>query len=255
MTRPDEFTVYQATDRGTPPPVLEQMAGARPDLRQFVAANPSTSPEVLGWLGSLGDPAVAAALARRSAGSATAWATPAQPPPPAGGPAPHPYAAPGGPPARAVNLHAAVNPYAPPAGQAAGPPAGQHGYGPPSPAPFGQPGGYVPTPGDLAATGYGYQPQPTGNRKGLIAAIVIGAVILVGALVFAATSIFSSLETTTLGDDPSLDLLWDECAGGDAAACDDLYWESPLGSDYEEFGDTCGDRQPVGTDRWCRDVM
>lgn len=42
------------------------------------------------------------------------------------------------------------------------------------------------------------------------------------------------------GDDAYLDGLWDACAEGDGLACDDLYWESPVGSDYEEYGDTCG---------------
>jgi hypothetical protein len=41
------------------------------------------------------------------------------------------------------------------------------------------------------------------------------------------------------GDDPYLDGLWDGCAAGDAAACDELYFESPIGSEYEAFGDTC----------------
>jgi hypothetical protein len=42
------------------------------------------------------------------------------------------------------------------------------------------------------------------------------------------------------GDDPALDALWDDCAAGDDAACDELYRVSPVGSEYEEFGDTCG---------------
>lgn len=55
----------------------------------------------------------------------------------------------------------------------------------------------------------------------------------------------------TYGDDPVLDALWDQCEAGDGAACDDLYWDSPLGSDYEEFGDTCAGRgRPVGQ-VWC----
>lgn len=42
------------------------------------------------------------------------------------------------------------------------------------------------------------------------------------------------------GDDPYLDSLWDACEGGDMAACDELYMESPFGSEYEKFGDDCG---------------
>jgi hypothetical protein len=44
------------------------------------------------------------------------------------------------------------------------------------------------------------------------------------------------------GSDPYLDRLWDECDDGDFISCDDLYDESPIGSEYEYFGDTCGNR-------------
>ena len=47
----------------------------------------------------------------------------------------------------------------------------------------------------------------------------------------------------TYGDDATFDRLWDRCADGALDACDDLYWDSPLGSRYEDFGATCGDRQ------------
>jgi hypothetical protein len=49
-------------------------------------------------------------------------------------------------------------------------------------------------------------------------------------------------EPQAYGDDPELDALYDACAGGDGQACDDLYFQSPFGSEYEEFGNTCGDR-------------
>ncbi len=42
------------------------------------------------------------------------------------------------------------------------------------------------------------------------------------------------------GDDPALDELYDSCAAGDMAACDDLWWSSPSGSDYEAFAMSCG---------------
>jgi hypothetical protein len=50
----------------------------------------------------------------------------------------------------------------------------------------------------------------------------------------------------TYGDDPGLDALWDGCEAGDAAACDELYAISPVGSDYEAFGSTCGGRTDGG---------
>lgn len=47
------------------------------------------------------------------------------------------------------------------------------------------------------------------------------------------------------GDDPALDALWDRCAAGSGAACDELFAQAPLGSDYETFGLTCGERDDV----------
>lgn len=46
----------------------------------------------------------------------------------------------------------------------------------------------------------------------------------------------------TFGDDPYLDSLWLDCEAGFGASCETLYWESPVGSRYEQFGATCGDR-------------
>ena len=50
-----------------------------------------------------------------------------------------------------------------------------------------------------------------------------------------------------LGDDPQLDELATACFEGDLLACDHLYLQSPVDSDYEEYGDTCGGRQSAGT--------
>lgn len=56
----------------------------------------------------------------------------------------------------------------------------------------------------------------------------------------------------TYGSDPALDELYDKCADGDYQACDDLYNESPSGSEYEDFADSCGDRnEPAG---YCVDI-
>jgi hypothetical protein len=44
------------------------------------------------------------------------------------------------------------------------------------------------------------------------------------------------------GDDVELDALQDRCTDGFGGACDDLYFQSPAGSEYERFGATCGDR-------------
>lgn len=57
----------------------------------------------------------------------------------------------------------------------------------------------------------------------------------------------SDSDANSYGDDPALDSLYDGCEAGDMQACDDLYLESPFGSEYEAFGDSCGDRrEPAG---------
>jgi len=48
-------------------------------------------------------------------------------------------------------------------------------------------------------------------------------------------------ERWAYGDDAELDALWDACGSGDLAACDSLWSSAPAGSEYEEFGRTCGD--------------
>jgi hypothetical protein len=56
----------------------------------------------------------------------------------------------------------------------------------------------------------------------------------------------------TYGSDPELDALYDACAAGDFQACDDLYDRSELGSEYEGFADSCGNRnEPQG---YCVDL-
>ena len=44
------------------------------------------------------------------------------------------------------------------------------------------------------------------------------------------------------GDDPYLDRLYDQCADGDNWACQTLWEESPIDSEYESFALTCGGR-------------
>jgi hypothetical protein len=44
----------------------------------------------------------------------------------------------------------------------------------------------------------------------------------------------------TYGDSPYLDELWNACANGEMEACDILYYDSPEGSEYEDFGWSCG---------------
>jgi hypothetical protein len=42
------------------------------------------------------------------------------------------------------------------------------------------------------------------------------------------------------GDDPDLDALWDDCDASDYAGCATLWIESPFGSNYDSFAETCG---------------
>lgn len=53
----------------------------------------------------------------------------------------------------------------------------------------------------------------------------------------------SRATATQYGDDPYLDGLYDGCAEGDDHACDDLYWESGPGTEYEDFALSCGGRE------------
>jgi len=61
----------------------------------------------------------------------------------------------------------------------------------------------------------------------------------------------ATLEPTGLGDDPALDALAESCYEGDMAGCDELWRQSPSGSDYEHFADTCAGRQPAQSGSWC----
>lgn len=49
----------------------------------------------------------------------------------------------------------------------------------------------------------------------------------------------------TYGEDDDLDALWNACEAGSGSACDDLFLQSPLGSEYEAFGNTCGNRMEL----------
>ncbi len=47
------------------------------------------------------------------------------------------------------------------------------------------------------------------------------------------------------GDDQALDILWDKCEQGSGEDCNRLFDEAPLGSEYERYGVSCGDREGV----------
>ncbi len=49
-------------------------------------------------------------------------------------------------------------------------------------------------------------------------------------------------EPTKFGDDAHLDQLYVACGNGVGASCDQLFDDAPVGSEYEEYGLTCGNR-------------
>lgn len=55
----------------------------------------------------------------------------------------------------------------------------------------------------------------------------------------------------TFGADEALDALWGSCERGSGGACDRLFDDAPIGSDYEVFGATCGSR---GAEPVCAEV-
>ncbi len=59
------------------------------------------------------------------------------------------------------------------------------------------------------------------------------------------TDLAFDAEPRDYGDDAALDRLWDACEGGLGEACDELWAEAPVGSNYERFGVTCGERFDV----------
>ena len=57
----------------------------------------------------------------------------------------------------------------------------------------------------------------------------------------ASPKIFSPTDPAP-GEDPLLDALWSECGAGDPISCDDLFYEAPRDSNYEQFAFSCGGR-------------
>ncbi|HZK04692.1 MAG TPA: hypothetical protein VFC82_02465 [Actinomycetaceae bacterium] len=149
-------------------------------------------------------------------------------------------------------------------------------YGRPSygqqPGPYGQqPGPYgQPYQGATPYPGGGYGGEPPKRNTPVIVGIIVALLLLAGVAVgiLYATGVLggdggedasptptqtaTQAPTTTTtapdpttrdgayGSDPQLDGLWDSCAAGNMADCDELYWVSDFGSEYEEFGSTCG---------------
>ena len=65
----------------------------------------------------------------------------------------------------------------------------------------------------------------------------------------------ASSQAAAYGDDPFLDALMDACRLGSDSACFDLWWESPAGSEYVLFADTCGGRCESGAHQYSGQVL
>lgn len=96
------------------------------------------------------------------------------------------------------------------------------------------------------------------GRGMAIAGLVIGYLTLVAAIgfwVLVATSDTSDVPAADpvssipeFGSDPQLDQLARDCEAADLDACDRLWLQGTEGSGYEEYGNTCGGRQPLPPD-------
>lgn len=221
MSEPESYTAAQASDPSTPGQVLADIAALRPDLRPAVAANPSAYPGLLEWLGSLGEPAVDAAIAARQ--------------PVAAAPQPQ-YQQPPARPATAPSTSL--------------PPQGQYGA-PATAAPYGQ----------VPPAGYGYAGTPPAKKSHTALWVILGVVgllivLAIVAVVLVVNRVKDVIEDVGVyGTDSQLDALWDRCANEDWQACDDLFIQSPVDSVYEDFGDTCGNRQASGTGVYCTEAF
>ncbi|MCF6736319.1 hypothetical protein [Blastococcus sp. KM273129] len=65
---------------------------------------------------------------------------------------------------------------------------------------------------------------------------------------------FPPVAPADLGPDETLDAYADSCFGGELQACDDLMYESPPLSAYEEYASTCGGRVKAYTVMACTEL-
>ena len=76
MSQAKDELVARAQDPNAELETLHQLAQNYPGLRPYIAVNPRTYPALLEWLGTLGDPAVDAALASRGSQPQSAQSSP-----------------------------------------------------------------------------------------------------------------------------------------------------------------------------------
>ena len=147
-----------------------------------------------------------------------------------------------------------------PYGQAPGQPYGQSGTGYAAPPAPGQVGGAAgPSPYGAPAGAYGYTPPPSSggsSRKTLwIVLGVVGALVLLGVVLVVVIGIIRTATAASgeYGSNAELDAMYDACEAGDLQSCDDLFFASPADSEYERFGETCGDRPELDSAMLCAD--
>ena len=149
--------------------------------------------------------------------------------------------------------------------QSVAPPNGPQ-YGSPQYAQYGPPAW-----GQQHGQPYGAYPYPPAGpprrSAGKVGWSIAGVLVLVALVVAVFMAVGSAIpdeqvaapaagqRPTGLGGDPALDELAESCHGGAMAACDDLYTFSDVGSDYEEYGDTCAGRRESGAWAMCADVF
>jgi hypothetical protein len=73
--------------------------------------------------------------------------------------------------------------------------------------------------------------------------LAVATVVTVLISVWMGFSILASVGDPVGGDGDNVGVLYNQCADGDMAACDLLYWQSPVDSEAEMFGSTCGGRK------------
>lgn len=93
----------------------------------------------------------------------------------------------------------------------------------------------------------GAQPEPEQIRRLTSIKIDCFGVAALGATTSASGPPASAVDGAvpqpmTRGSDPALDALWDQCAAGSGLACDQLFEQAPVRSEYEDFAGTCGFR-------------
>jgi hypothetical protein len=82
----------------------------------------------------------------------------------------------------------------------------------------------------------------------IVSGVVVLAMLIGG--IFLARAAIDRLSDG--GSSASQDDLYQACADGVMDACTDLYFQSPVGSEAEDFGSTCGNRAPAGSN--CSDL-